>query len=177
MTPRAAALGLLLAFGATGASAQKDGADVVLGIRLGFALEAQMKPCAGGELIMTAGPEACWRSDSIDGRVAALPARLLREIDAPLTIRRLREVDGVIVEIEAEIRPEYVGKVLAHLIRRHGKPGEVETYERASRVTGRSSHRTHSWKSAGATMVLVELAGSDMGELRTFLDSWAATAK
>lgn len=162
---------------ATSAAAQTIAVDTVLGIHLGQAIDAQMQPCADDAYLMTRGPAPCWRRDPAGGRVAALPEALLRDIDAPISIRRLREVNRAIVEIEAEIRPEYVAKILAHLSRVHGKPAEVESYDRASRVTGRSRHRAHTWKSGGATMFLVELAGNDMGQLRAVLDSWAAKAK
>lgn len=149
----------------------------VFGIRLGMDLGKQFEPCTLEALELAARRQACWTKDPYGGRTVLFPAALLIDAAPSLRIRRIREVDGVVVEVEAEMRPNDVGRVSRYLRRQLGAPTESERYERASRVSGIGTHASHSWKADGVTIHFLEVAASDNGSIRGILDSWARRAR
>lgn len=144
----------------------------VFGIRLGIDLGKQFEPCTPEALQLAGRHQACWTKDSFGGRTVLFPAALLVEAAPSLRIRRIREVGGVVVEVEAEVRPPDVSRVSRYLRRQLGAPTESERYARASRVSGLGKHDSHSWKADGFTIHFLEVAASDNGSIRGILDSW-----
>lgn len=147
-------------------------APSLLGIRLGEPLETQLGACPGTDLRWTDGARPCWRQAAGGGRTVALPRRL-QSVSATLAVRHLTEVQGRVVEVELEFRPEDARRVQQLIEAEFGQPAEVEAYERHSRVGGVSRHRAFTWKAGGLTVVLQPLGPSDRGSVRAFLDQWA----
>lgn len=167
---------LLLAIGvgaALLASAVAQSPLSVFGIRLGVDLGKQFEPCTEAALDVKMRPQACLTKDPYGGRTVLLPATLLIEAAPSLRVRRIREVNGVVVEVEAEVRPPDVSRVARYLRRQLGAPTESERYERASRVSGSRMHDSHSWKADGVSIHFLEVAANDNASIRGILDSWA----
>ena len=147
--------------------------DQVFGIRLGASLDSQFAECPAGETSFTSGTKPCWKRDQFGTRVVLLPKAWLAEIGAIGWVERVREWDGVVVEVDVEFRYGDRKRVERHLLRRKGKPAETETYEMDSRVFRPSKHRAHTWRGGGVTTFFVERTGSEHTRVRAFLDSWA----
>jgi hypothetical protein len=162
-------------FGAPRAAATSpaEGPDLLFGIQIGVPLERQFGECAAAESVFTAGAVPCWKRDRLGGRVVLLPRTWVAEIGAPARVERVREWDGVVVEIEVEFRYADRRRVESYLLKRKGKPVETETYEMDSRVAGLSKHSAHTWRGKGVTTHFVERTGGGHTRVRAFLDSWA----
>ncbi len=152
-----------------------DSAAVVFGIRLGEPLSSQFAPCPLDDGVPRRLPEqACWTVEHVRRNIHSvkLPARLMAALGR-IDIRSVREVGGVVVEVEAEFPPSDVKRVERHLRQRLGPPASSEAFERDSRVFGVSTFMAHSWHGAGATLHFSERASGDTGQVRAFVDSWA----
>src|SRR5262245_8133636 len=77
--------------------------EQLCGIRIGAALDKQFAQCAEGETLFTSAAAPCWQQDRFGGRVVLLPRNSVAEIGAPVRIDRVREWDGVVVEVEIEV--------------------------------------------------------------------------
>lgn len=174
---RSGLIALAGALGFAGSVAAAQTPITVFGISLGVDLGQQFEPCTPEALDLSARHRACWTKDPLGGRKVLFPAALLIEAAPSLSIRRIREVDGIVVEVEAEVRPPDVPRVARYLRRQLGAPTESERYERASRVSGRGMHDSHSWKAGGVTVHFLEVASNDNGSIRGVLDSWAQKAR
>ena len=174
---RSGLIAILGALGLSGTVAVAQTPLTVFGIRLGVDLGKQFEPCTSEALDLAARRQACWTKDPYGGRTVLFPATLLVDAAPSLRIQRIREVGGVVVEVEAEVRPNDVARVSRYLRRHLGTPTESERYERASRVSGIGTHQSHSWKADGVTIHFMEVAASDNGSIRGILDSWARGAK
>ena len=167
---------------ATAETAPPETADIVFGIRLGVSLESQFGACPVGAAIAVAALEdqLCWRIDQLTPRLAVrtvlLPRKLLSEIGA-VKIRSLREVGGLVVEVEAEFPPGDVKRVERYLRQRKGPPAESEKYERDGRAIGISSSMAYSWHSADSTLHFLEASASGNGQVRGFNKRWAQEEK
>jgi hypothetical protein len=152
-----------------------EAADLVFGIRLGQPLLSQCAACVlDGDRALRAPDVPCWRTDPVykGARSVLLPESLMVETGR-IDIRRVREVGGVVVEVEAQFAPADAKRVERHLRRRKGPPTESEAYERDSRVFGTSSFMSHSWRGQGATLHFSERAPGDVGQVLAFVDRWA----
>jgi hypothetical protein len=169
---------LAAACAGAGAGAQAvpplEGADVVFGIRLGVGLVAQMPACvAAPDGIDRLTDRPCWTADPRSGGRTAKVSRAVFAALGPVAIRSVREVDGVVVEVEAEFPPAQSSRVERHLRATKGAPAESERYQRHGRMFGLRNLMSHTWRSGGATLHFDEQSGSDMGLVRAFLDRWA----
>lgn len=147
--------------------------DRLFGIQVGVPLDRQFHECGADETVFTAGTAPCWKRDRFGTRVVLLPRTWVAEIGAPARVERVREWDGVVVEIEVEFRYADRRRIEGYLLKRKGKPAETETYEMDSRVAGLSRHTAHTWRGKGVTTHFVERTGGGNTRVRAFLDSWA----
>lgn len=147
--------------------------DQLFGIRLGASLDSQFSECPRDESVFTSGISPCWRRDQFGTRDVLLPRAWAMELGAPPRVDRVREWDGVVVEVEVEFRYADRKRVERHLLKRKGKPDETETYEMDSRVFRLSRHTAHTWRGKGVTTIYVERTGGERTLVRAFLDSWA----
>lgn len=152
--------------------AQPTSPGSFFGIRIGEPLDQQIDECVASERRWTAGSKPCWQRVSPYSRTILLP-HALQAVAATLDVRRVTEVDGRMVEVELEFRPEEVAAVERYLLSSFGKPAKSETYERHGRGRGLSKHRALAWHNPGVTIQFVEVAASDNGSARAYLDSWA----
>ena len=152
--------------------------DTLFGIQLGVALEKQFGECPKNEkgeygYGFHDGPTPCWKEGRY-GKEVALPSRVLRETYAQVySSPKVTTRDGVVVEIDLEAHGDSWREVERYMLRHYGKPFETETYERDSRVSGRSRHRAHTWRGNGVSLYFVERAGSDNARMRAVNDAWA----
>ena len=151
--------------------------DTVFGIQLGAAIETQFNECprnAQGtyEHGYHGGPSPCWKTAKY-GKEIALPARFMRETGALIdSTPRIRVRDGVVVEIDVEAHRDTWRQAEAYMLRHYGTPLKTETYERDSRVWGRSRHRAHTWRARGVSLYFTERASSDNARIRAVNDAW-----
>ena len=171
------AVGLALGIGAPTHSAAPapQGADSLFGIRLGVALTAQLGACAmrdGQPPRLDDLP--CWAPDSFDAkaRTVMLPRRSFLELGLG-SVRRVREVGGVVVEIEIDFMPGDEARLERQLRRQHGAPASSETIQRDSRIGGVRNETSLAWRSNGATLWFSERSSGDRPRVRTSLDRWA----
>ena len=155
------------------AAAPTEAPDQVFGIRIGASLDQQFAECAAGEATFTSAASPCWKRDPFGTRVVLLPRAWIAEIGAPLRVERVREWEGLVVEVEVEFRYGDRRRAESYLLKRKGKPVETETYEMDSRVTGLSRHTAYTWRGNGVTTFYLERAGSGHTRVRAFLESWA----
>ena len=174
----AGAITLIVACAANGSSHEPPAApDTVFGIQLGVAIETQFSECprnAQGayEYGYHAGPSPCWKAARY-GKEVALPARFMRETGAHIDgTPRIRVRDGVVVEIDVEAHSDTWRQAEAYMLRHYGTPLKTETYERDSRVGGRSRHRAHTWRAGGVSLYFTERASSDNARIRAVNDAW-----
>lgn len=159
---------------APAATPPSEAADTVFGIRLGVPLAGQMPECPGDGRLDD-GP--CRARDPMFGGYTARVSRAVFAELGPVSVRRLREVDGVVVEVEADFPASQSSRVERYLRRTRGTPTESERYERGSRVFGLRKLMFHTWRAAGTTLHFDEQSASDMGLVRAHLDTWAATQR
>ena len=159
-------------------------ADTIFGIRLGVSLESQFGACPVGigktGEVVALEDQPCWRTDPLTPRLPVrtvlLPRRLLREVGA-VTIRSLREVDGLVVEVEAEFPSADVKRVGRYLRQQKGAPAESEKYQREGRGFGISSSMAYSWYTADSALHFLEVSSSGNGTVRGFNKRWAQEEK
>ena len=147
--------------------------DSLFGIRIGAPLDRQFDECAADDVVFASSSEPCWKRDRFGTRLVLLPKTSMAEIGSPARVERVREWDGVVVEIEIDFPFADRRTIERYLIKRNGKPAETETYEMDSRVIGRSQHTAHTWRGSGVTVYFVERTGGGYTRVRGFLDSWA----
>lgn len=159
---------------AAGAPAPAEAADTVFGIRLGVPLPEQMPSCANApDGSGRFADRPCWAPDPIGfGRTVKLSTAVFAELGM-LSVRRVRESEGNVVEVEIEFPPSQVGRVERYLRKGRGAPAESERYERGGRLFGVRSVMLHTWRERGTTLILDEQSASDQGRVRAFVDRWA----
>ena len=157
----------------TSAALPPEAPDQIFGIRIGASLDSQFGECPPGEAVFTSAASPCWRRDRYGTRDVLLPRAWVAEIGAYPSVERVREWDGVVVEVEVDFRYTERKRVERFLLKRKGKPVETETYEMDSRVFRLSKHKTHTWQGNGVTTVYIERTGGEQTRVRAFLDSWA----
>jgi len=150
----------------------------VFGVRLGQPLKSQCPACPEDPASSGRLPDRpCWTPDPVIKEVNIVRVSLQAFEDlGRLEVRRVREVGGVVVEVQVEFPPSDVKRVERHLRKQLGPPTSSEAYERDSRLFGLRKAMAHTWRGGGATLHFLENSASGNGSVRGFLDSWAEQA-
>jgi hypothetical protein len=84
----------------------------------------------------------------------------------------VREVGGVVVEIEIEFMPGDEARLKRYLRSQLGATAASETIQRDSRVGGLRDETLLTWRSHGATLSFSERSASDRPRVHASLDRW-----
>lgn len=153
--------------------------NTLFGIQMGQPLKSQFAECpknAQGQYNVgfTKGAIPCWRKSTGNYAEVNLPESVLMETKALLdSTARVTLENNNVVEIEMFAEQNSWQALERYMMDYYGKPLEIETYERDSRVSGLSESRILTWRSDGVSLHFTERASNDKVRIRVISDAWA----
>ena len=166
------------AFGATVAPAQPMALDSLLGIRMGLSIEAQLGQCPKNEKGeyepgFQKSDKACWAPLTY-GKEVRLPQKLMDETRIPFLTPKVTTREGLVVEIDVSAWHDHSRDMERYLIRLYGKPHDAQTYQTDSRLFGRSSSQTRTWRASGIALYFDQGQSSGHARIRMVNLAWEA---
>lgn len=153
--------------------------NTLFGIHINQPLKSQFAECpknAQGQYNVgfAKGATPCWRKPTGVYAEVNLPESVLMETKALLdSTARVTLENNNVVEIEMFAEQHSWQTLERYMMDYYGKPLEIETYERDSRVSGLSESRILTWQANGVSLHFTERASNDKVRIRVISDAWA----